>query len=78
MAQALEGRFRPHHAQLLSRILAHIDFLDEQIAELEAEIEKLCRPFESEVQCLDTIPGVDRRAAQDLIAETGVDMSPVS
>lgn len=59
LAQALEGRFRPHHAQLLSRILAHIDFLDEQIGQLQEEIERLCRPFEPEVQRLDTMPGVD-------------------
>jgi transposase len=72
---ALQGRFRPHHAQLLSQMLAHIDFLDEQIAELEAEIEGLCRPFEEVIARLDTIPGVDRRAAQDLTAEIGVEMS---
>jgi len=33
------------------------------------------RPFEEAAQLLDTIPGVDRRAAETLIAEMGVDMS---
>jgi transposase len=72
---ALEGRFRPHHAQLLARMLAHIDFLDESIAECEAQIEEMCRPFVQEIELLDTVTGVGKRAAQDLIAEIGVDMS---
>jgi len=42
---ALLGRFRPHHTQLLTHILAHIEFLEESIAECEAQIEALCRPF---------------------------------
>jgi len=72
---ALEGRFRSHHARLLVRILAHIDFLDESIAESEAEIEEMCRPFDHEIELLDTFTGVGKRAAQDVIAEVGVDMS---
>lgn len=73
---ALEGRFQPHHARLLARILAHIDFLDDSINECEAEIEALCRPFVPVIERLDEIPGVNARSAQDLIAEIGVDMSP--
>jgi transposase len=76
LALALEGRLRPHHARLLSRILAHLEFLEESIAECEAEIDELCRPFQQEIELLDTEPGVDKRAAQDLIAEIGVDMRP--
>ena len=72
---ALEGRFRPHHARLLSRILAHIDFLDQSISECGEEIAQLCRPFDQIIERLDGITGVNQRAAQDLIAETGVDMS---
>lgn len=74
LALALEGRLRPHHARLLTRILAHLEFLAESIAECEVEIDKWCRPFEQEIALLDTTPGVDKRAAQDLIAETGVEM----
>lgn len=74
LEMALQGRFRPHHAQLLARLLDHIDFLDDSIAACETEIEDMCRPFADEVERLDTIPGVGKRAAQDLIAEIGVDM----
>jgi transposase len=32
-------------------------------------------PFSKQVELLETIPGVDRRTAETLIAEIGVDMS---
>ena len=75
LALALEGRFRPHHARLLTRILAHMDFLDESIADCEGEIEQMCRPFAAVIERLDEIPGVNGRAAQDMAAEIGTDMN---
>lgn len=76
LQKALEGRFKPHHKVLLTQILAHIDYLDEAIAALDAEIEELMRPFAEIVERLDEIPGVDERAAQVIIAETGGKMEP--
>jgi transposase len=32
-------------------------------------------PFEAVLQCLDTIPGVDRKAAEGTVAELGVDLA---
>src|SRR5918998_6401739 len=60
---------------MVGRMLAHIDYLDESIAELSVEIERVIAPFSEQVELLDTIPGVDRRTAEVLIAEIGVDMS---
>jgi transposase len=56
-------------------MLAQIDFIDETIATLSERIEELTRPFSHEIELLDTIPGVDRRTAEMLIAEIGPDMS---
>jgi transposase len=58
-------------------ILAHLEFLEEIIEHLSAEIEKVIAPFEREreVELLRTIPGVERRTAETLVAEIGVDMS---
>jgi transposase len=56
-------------------MLAQIDFLDETIATLSARIEELTRPFSREIELLGTIPGVDKRAAEMLLAEIGPDMS---
>jgi len=75
LRQALEGRFSSHHALLVSHLLAHIDYLDETIASLSAEIEERLRPFEHELELLCTIPGVGRITAEVMLAELGPDMS---
>ena len=49
--------------------------LEESIARFSAEIERVIAPLCEEVALLSTIPGVDRRTAETLIAEIGVDMS---
>ena len=74
LARALSGRFSDHHRLLLTTHLAHLDFLDEEIDQLSAAIAERMRPFEEELGRLDTIPGVDRRTAEALLAEIGPDM----
>jgi transposase len=75
LRDALEGRFGAHHGLLIGQILAKLDFLDEAIANLSAEIDRVIDPFEAEVALLVTMPGIERRSAQELIAEIGVDMT---
>jgi transposase len=75
LREALQGRFTGHHALLIGQMLAQIDFLDETIQTLSERIEELTRPFSREIELLDTIPGVDKRAAEMLLAEIGPDMS---
>jgi transposase len=75
LKEALRGRVREHHRFMLSEQLSHIDYLDEAIERLAAEIGERLRPFEPEIQLLDTLPGVNRQTAEELIAEIGADMS---
>jgi len=75
LREALQGRFTGHHALLVGQMLAQIDFLDETIATLSQHVEELTRPFSRELELLDTIPGIDKRAAEMLLAEVGPDMS---
>jgi transposase len=76
LREALEGRFRTaHHGLLVGEILAHVDYLDEAIARLSARIEELLAPFSAELELLRTIPGVELRTAEALVAEIGLDMS---
>lgn len=75
LREALEGRFTAHHAVLVSQMLAQIDFLDETVATLSQRLEELTTPFSREIELLDSIPGVDRRTAEMLLAEIGPDMS---
>ena len=75
LREALQGRFTAHHALIVGRQLAHIDFLDEAIGQLSLRVDEVIAPFAEKVALLDTIPGVDKRTAELLIAEIGADMS---
>jgi transposase len=75
LRKALEGRFRPHHRFMLGEILVHLDYLDESIERLSKEIENHIAPFFQEIALLDTIPGVDRKIAEAIVAEIGVEMN---
>src|SRR5712692_4322858 len=67
LREALAGRFRPHHAFLVSQQLAHIDYLEESIATVSEEVDRLLVPFAAQVAQLDTIPGINKRTAEVLI-----------
>ncbi len=75
LIQALEGRVRPHQRFILAELLCQLDSLEETIARFDEQIEVYCRPFETAVELLDTIPGVGRQTAEMLVSEIGVDMS---
>ncbi len=75
LRRALDGRVQPHHLVLIERILAHIDFLEASLAQLQSAIEPHLAAFAEAVELLDTIPGVDAEAAAVIVAEIGTDMS---
>jgi transposase len=75
LRQALRGRFSGHHALLVGEILAKLDYLDEAIERLSVEIDRVIAPFAHQRELLTTVVGIDRRTAEGLIAEIGVDMS---
>lgn len=72
---ALEGRMGAHQLLMIEKQLNHIDYLDELISELDEEIEKRMLPFAEDLELLDSIPGVGKRTAQQIIAEVSTDMS---
>lgn len=124
LAQAMVGHVDEHHRFLLTSQLAHIDFLDEQVADCNAKIEAcmhedgenassvdsaenneqteqypvslsaqaVAEPMPTQDQApekakqepltypeavtlLDTIPGVNQRIAEIVLAEVGMEMS---
>ncbi len=75
LRQALVGRVQPHHLVLISQILAHIDFLEEAIAQVQAEIERCLPPFDEALELVQSIPGIKEVAATAILAEIGTDMS---
>jgi transposase len=75
LEQALQGRIQAHQAFLIAELLAHVDYLDEAIARVSQEVAERMRPFEEDIARLDTIPGINRRVAEDVLAEIGTDMT---
>jgi transposase len=71
---ALQGRLQPHHRVLIERILAHVDFLEDSLAALQAEIAAALVPVAAAVTLLQTIPGIGAAAAATIVAEIGTDM----
>ena len=58
LREALEGQFDTEHALIVSQILAHLDFLDDAIVRLSAEIEERIAPFArfpGETSCLSLV-----------------------
>lgn len=75
LEQALAGRLQPHHGFLIAEHLSHIDYLDEAIERLSAQIAARLTECEEEIALLDTVPGLSRRSAEVLVAEIGTDLS---
>jgi len=75
LVAALTGRSTPVLRRLLGQQLAHVEYLDRAIAELDALIATLMTPYQAEAARLPTTTGIDTRTAENLIAELGVDMT---
>ena len=75
LQEALTGHFTDHHAFLLGKMLARVDGIDADIAELDARIEEMIAPFAAAAERLNEIPGIGRIAAAIIIAEVGTDMT---
>lgn len=106
LEKALTGFVGSHHRFLLAKQLAHIDFLDEQIDDISAEIVRWFETqsrgldgiggsstgneldstdpsssdqespltWEEAIDLLDTIPGINRKTAENMLAEMGLNM----
>jgi transposase len=75
LEEAFTGFFTDHHGFLLAKMLARVDALDADIAELDRKLEELIIPFAQAADRLDEITGVGRTAAQVILAEIGTDMA---
>ena len=72
LSMALDGRFGDHHALMCKLHLEHIDHLDDMIARLDGQVEKMMVPFTDCRDLLVTIPGIGLVAAAAIISEIGV------
>lgn len=72
---ALEGKVRDHHRFLLREFLDEWKALGERLRRIEQEIDRRIAPFEAAVTLWQSIPGMDRVTACNLVAEMGVNMA---
>ncbi|WP_248925012.1 IS110 family transposase [Paenibacillus hamazuiensis] len=75
LVSALNGRVTKHHRSMIARSLKHLEFLEQSIAELEADMEVYFAPYQRQLELLDSIPGVGEHTAKIILAELGTDMS---
>jgi transposase len=75
LEEAFTGNFTEHHAFLLAKMLARVDAITADIADIDARIDELMAPFAQAAARLDQIPGIGPTAAAVIIAEVGVDMT---
>jgi transposase len=75
LVEALHGRVTAHHRFLLERLLTQVTFLEAEIATFDERIADLTRPFAAALTRLDGMPGVNRRTAENVLAEVGPDMT---
>lgn len=75
LEEALNGLFGTTQRALVASQLRHLDFLDSEIAQLSNNISGRTEHIEESIQRLDTIPGVGRQTAEEILIEIGTDMS---
>jgi len=74
--QSLEGSITPTQRELFSHVMAVIRQQTAQIEKTDAMIKRnLNENYKNALEALDDIPGIGRVSAEQILAETGADMS---
>ena len=72
---ALDGELSPIHAWVIRKMRDHIDWIEQALGELEAQLLRGLSEHTAALDLLTTIPGIDRLSAGKLLVEIGVDMT---
>ena len=75
LVMACDGRFTGTHAAMCRLHLDAYDHATATITELDELVAQASAPFEPVIARLMTVPGIGRRTAEVIVAETGGDMS---
>lgn len=75
LVEALRGRIRAHHRELLRIHLNLIEALHQALADVDARVGKTLAPIKHSARLLTSLPGVSDLTAQVIVAEIGVDMA---
>jgi len=74
LSMALEGRLGDHRAMLCRLRLDRLDHLDGMTGRLDAQVDKVMRPFRAARELLVAIPGIGPLSAAAVISGIGADV----
>ena len=75
LVKALQGLVGPHQRTIIKVQMEHLEFLEDQIHKLDEEVSGRMGDSGESIELVDSIPGIDVRTAQDILAEIGTDMA---
>jgi transposase len=75
LEQALMGQLQRPLRFVVAQEMRQIRSLDEQIEACDGEVAQEMLPFGDDLERLDEVPGIALRGAQNILAETGSDLS---
>lgn len=71
---ALQGYIQDHQRFMIKTILDHIDYLTDQIDKLDKEVAERMSDYQEDIERLDSIPGIAKKMAEQMLAELGTDI----
>jgi len=72
---AVNGTLSESQRTFLSMLMAHLDMIENHLAEIEAQIQTAARQFESAISIVCSIEGLGVTSSSAVLAEIGIDMS---
>jgi transposase len=74
LVESLDGNLNDNQRWLLKRLLEQLRLLEQEITVYDDKIKEQLLAYEKQVQRLDTIGGIARKSAEDILAEIGPNM----
>lgn len=72
--EACTGTLTRHQIFMLQLIQSNIASTQESVAVIDQQIKAMLAPYDNALTALADIPGIERKVAEDLVAEIGLDM----
>jgi transposase len=76
LVESLDGQLNENQRWMLNRLLEQLEKLEREDGIYSERISELMLPYQAKLERLDTIGGIGRRSAENLMAETGPEMDP--
>jgi transposase len=75
LVESLEGRLNEDDRWVMKELWEQMEYLEEEIARYDDQIKEKMSPYEESLERLMTIDLIERRSAENILAEIGPDMS---